>query len=252
MDIALARLDAVGQHRSQTRHETLRLGTQRIARDHVGQPRNGTNLPGHDLTCGLQAYPHAHPHLVNLLLPALHAAHALQHVARMERAAGHLQPRDALAAPTMAHLVHACRKGLGPLALPRESLQPVEQLINAFQMQGRTTHARHDLTLGHQPLPGRDAQAAGLQQLVQCCLVGHGHSLVAVGVTQRAHVYAARRESLLQLREHRRAVRPGQVHLVHEDEGGNTPLFQQAPHRRRVSLHAIACTYHEHSAVQRL
>ena len=93
------------------------------------------------------------------------------------------------------------------------------------------------------------AHRTGVDVLLQGSLIQAGH-LFSEFICGQGKVHEPCLQTGIQLLQHRRSVRPRQVHLVHEHKSRHPMGAQQMPQRGRVALHALRAADDQHRAVQ--
>ena len=111
--------------------------------------RHGTNTASGNFLGKLILLAVIDAYLIDLLLPCLGTGTSGNHLLGMQRAAGHLNPCQALAAIPAAHAVDTRGELREPRLFTHQRAYAIQQLIHALVLERRAGKAGKELALGN-------------------------------------------------------------------------------------------------------
>ena len=252
MDIVLVRQHRIGEDRRNDGRIARGLRAQGITRANVRKTRHGTNTASGNFLGKLVFLAVIDAHLIDLLLPYLGTGASADHLFCAQRAAGHFNPSQALAANTLADTIDARGELLGPCSLTHQRAYAVQQLVHALVLERRAGKAGKQLSLCDQPRKRGSRKLTRLKKLLERCLVQRGSVLLNGAARQQfVGIQAALGKTLPKLCQQNIAAGILQIDFVDEDERRNVIARKQAPQGFGVPLHAIVGTHNQNRVVER-
>ena len=178
MDIVLARQHRIGENRRYDRRIARELRAQGITRANVRKTRHGTNTASSNFLGKLILFAGIDAYLIDLLLPCLGAGTSVDHLFGMQRAAGPLNPSQALTAIPAADTIDARGKLRKPCLFTHQRAYAIQQLVHALVLERRAGKAGKELALGNHARQRRDGKSARLKKLLERRLVQRGSVLL--------------------------------------------------------------------------
>ena len=149
MDIVFARKHRIGKDRRNDRRIARRLRAQGITRANVRKTRHGADAASGNFLGKLVFLAVIDAHLVDLLLPCLGTGTSANHLFCVQRAAGHFNPSQALAAIPAADTIDARGKLRKPCLLTHQRAYAIQQLVHALVLERRAGKTGKELALGN-------------------------------------------------------------------------------------------------------
>ena len=171
MDIVFARKHRIGEDRSDDGRIAHGLRAQGIPRTNVRKTRHGTNTASSNFLGKLILLAVIDADLIDLLLPCLGTGTSVNHLLGMQRAAGHFNPSQALAAIPAADTIDARGKLREPRLFTHQRAYAIQQLVHALVLERRAGKAGKELALGNHARQGCDRKLTRLKKLLERFLV---------------------------------------------------------------------------------
>ena len=191
-------------------------------------------------------------YLVDLLLPRLGTGTSVNHLLGMQRAAGHFNPCQALAAIPAAHAVDARGKLRAPCLFAHQRAYAIQQLVHALVLERRAGKAGKELALDNHARQRRGGKLTRLKKLLERRLVQRSSVLLNSPAHQQfAGIQAALGETLPKLCQQNIAAGILQIDFVDKDERRNVIARKQTPQGFGVPLHAVVGAHNQNRIVER-
>ena len=171
MDIMFARKHRIGEDRRNDGCIARRLRAQGVPWANVRKTRHGTNTASSNFLGKLILFAVIDAYLIDLLLPCLGAGTSVNHLLGMQRAAGHFNPSQALAAIPAADTIDARGKLRKPCLFTHQRAYAIQQLVHALVLERRAGKAGKELALGNHARQRCGRKLARLKKLLECRLV---------------------------------------------------------------------------------
>ena len=170
----------------------------------------------------------------------------------MQRAAGHFNPCQALAAIPTAHAVDASGKLRVPRLFAHQRAYAIQQLVHALVLERRAGKAGKELALGNHARQRCDRKLACFKKLLERRLVQRSSVLLNGAARQQfVGIQAAFGKALPELCQQNIAAGILQIDFVDIDERRNVIARKQAPQGFGVPLHAVVGAHNQNRVVER-
>ena len=138
------------------------LRAQGVPWANVRKTRHGTNTASSNFLRKLILLAVIDAHLIDFLLPRLGTGTSVNHLLGVQRAAGHFNPSQALAAIPAAHAVDASGKLRAPCLFAHQRAYAIQQLVHALVLERRPGKTGKELALGNHARHRRDGKLTRL------------------------------------------------------------------------------------------
>ena len=240
MDIVFARKHRIGEDRSDDGRITHGLRTQGVPWANVRKTRHGTNTASSNFLGKLILFAVIDAHLIDLLLPCLGTGTSADHLFCTQRAAGHFNPCQALAAIPAADTIDARGKLRKPYLFAHQHAYAIQQLAHALVLERRAGKAGKELALGNHARQRCDGKLTCLKKLLERRLVQRSSVLLnGAALQQFVGIQAAFGKTPPKLCQQNIAAGILQIDFVDIDERRNVIACKQAPQGFGVPLHAV-------------
>ena len=249
------KLDLIGQNRLQKRHAPFPLPSKSLSRIRPGQTGNGTDLSRLHFPGQLIFFSGIDTDLVDLFFPCLFCLSARQHGFYLQASSRDFHPGQPVSLRVSGDLIDSCAERIRPDAHRKPPRQPVQQLRNAFQLQGGAKITGKQASFFNQ-LPDRfflhpPCFQKVLQRLLRIdCTCGD--FLIKSGILSGRKIHAAFAQPLLQFRQKGGLITARLIHLIDKKKGGNPISLQQIPERPGMPLNPVRTADDQHSRIQHL
>ena len=149
VDIVFARKHRIGEDRRNDRRIARGLRAQGVPRANVRKTRHGTNTASSNFLGKLILFAVIDAYLIDLLLPYLGTGTSANHLFCVQRAAGHFNPCQALAAIPAADTIDARGKLREPCLFTHQRTYAIQQLVHALVLERRAGKTGKELALGN-------------------------------------------------------------------------------------------------------
>ena len=149
MDVMFVRKHRIGEDRRNDGRIARGLRAQGVPWANVRKTRHGTNTASSNFLGKLILFAVIDAHLIGLLFPRLGTGTSVNHLLGMQRAAGHFNPCQALAAISAAHAVDARGKLRAPCLFAHQRTYAIQQLVHALVLERRAGKTGKELALGN-------------------------------------------------------------------------------------------------------
>ena len=171
VDIVFARKHRIGEDRRNDRRIARGLRAQGVPRANVRKTRHGANTASSNFLGKLILLAVIDAYLIDLLLPCLGTGTSGNHLLGMQRAAGHLNPCQALAANTLADTIDARGKLREPRLFAHQRAYTIQQLVHTLVLERRAGKAGKELALSNHARQRRGGKLTRLKKLLERRLV---------------------------------------------------------------------------------
>ena len=252
MDIVFAWKHRIGEDWRDDRRIAHGLRAQGIPRANVRKTRHGANTASSNFLGKLILLAVIDAYLIDLLLPCLGTGTPGDHLLGMQRAAGHLNPCQALAAIPAADAIDARGKLREPRLFTHQRAYTIQQLVHALVLERRAGKAGKELALGNHARQRCDGKLTRFKKLLERRLVQRSSVLLNGTARQQfVGIQAAFGKTLPKLCQQNIAAGILQIDFVDIDERRNVIARKQAPQGFGVPLHAIVGTHNQNRIVER-
>ena len=149
MDIVFAWKHRIGEDWCNDGRIAHGLRTQGVPWANVRKTRHGTNTASSNFLGKLILLAVIDAHLIDLLLPCLGTGVSIDHLFCTQRAAGHFNPSQTLAAISAADTIDARGKLREPRLFAHQHTYAIQQLAHALVLERRAGKAGKQFTLGN-------------------------------------------------------------------------------------------------------
>ena len=244
MDVVFARKHCIGKDWRNDGHIARRLRAQGVPWTDVRKARHGTNTASSNFLGQLILFAVIDAYLIDLLLPCLGAGTSVNHLFGMQRAAGHLNPSQALTAIPAADTIDARGKLRKPCLFTHQCAYAIQQLVHVLVLERRAGKAGKELALGNHARQRRGGKLTRLKKLLERRLVQRSSILLNSTARQQfVGIQAALGKTLPKLCQQSIETGMLQIDLVDKDERRDVIARKQAPQGFGVPLHAIVSTH---------
>ena len=213
--------------------------------------RHGADAASGNFLCKLVFLAVIDAHLIDLLLPCLGTGTSANHLFCVQRAAGHFNPSQTLAAIPAADTIDARGKLREPRLFAHQRTYAIQQFVHALVPERRAGKAGKELALGNHARQRCDRKLARFKKLLERRLVQRSSVLLNGAARQQfVGIQAALGKTLPKLCQQNIAAGILQIDFVDIDERRNVIARKQAPQGFGVSLHAIVGTHNQNRVVE--
>ena len=167
MDIVFARKHRIGENRRNDGRIARGLRAQGVPWANMRKTRHSTNTASSNFLGKLILFAVIDAYLIDLLLPCLGAGTSVNHLLGMQRAAGHFNPSQVLAAIPAADTIDARGKLRKPCLFTHQRAYAVQQLVHALVLERRPGKAGKEFALGNHARQRCDRKLARLKKLLE-------------------------------------------------------------------------------------
>ena len=167
MDIVFARKHRIGEDRRNDRRIARGLRAQGVPRANVRKTRHGTNTASSNFLGKLILFAVIDAYLIDLLLPCLGTGTSTNHLFCVQRAAGHFNPCQALAAIPAADTIDARGKLREPCLFTHQRTYAIQQLVHALVPERRAGKTGKEHALGNHARQRCDRKLTRLKKLLE-------------------------------------------------------------------------------------
>ena len=251
VDIVFARKHRIGEDRRNDGRIARGFRAQSVPWANVRKARHGTNAASSNFLGKLILLAVIDAYLIDLLLPCLGTGTSVNHLFGMQRAAGHFNPSQALAAVPAADAIDAGGKLREPRLFAHQRAYTIQQLVHTLVLERRAGKAGKELALSNHARQRRGGKLTRLKKLLERRFVQRS-SVLLNGATRQQFVgiQAPLRKTLPKLCQQNIAAGILQIDLVDKDERRDVIARKQAPQGFGVPLYAIVGAYHQNRVVQ--
>ena len=240
VDIVFARKHRIGEDRRNDGRIARGFRAQGVPWANVRKARHGTNTASSNFLGKLILLAVIDAYLIDLLLPCLGTGTSANHLLGMQRAAGHLNPCQALTAIPAADTIDARGKLRVPCLFAHQRAYAIQQFVHALVLERRSGKARKELALGNHARQRRGGKLTRLKKLLERRLVQRSSVLLNGAARQQfVGIQAAFGKTLPKLCQQNIAAGILQIDFVDIDERRNVIAREQAPQGFGVPLYAI-------------
>ena len=251
MDVVFARQHRIGEDWRNDGRIARGLRAQGVPWANVRKTRHGTNTASSNFLGKLVFLAVIDAHLIDLLLPCLGTEVSIDHLFCTQRAAGHFNPSQTLAAIPATDTIDARGKLREPCLLAHQRAHAIQQLVHALVLERRAGKAGKELALGNHARQRCDRKLTRFKKLLERRLVQRSSVLLNGPARQQfASIQAAFGKTLPQLCQQNIATGILQIDLVDKDERRNVIAREQAPQGLGMPLHAVVGAHQQNRVVQ--
>ena len=171
VDIVFARKHRIGEDRRNDGRIARGFRAQGVPWANVRKARHGTNAASSNFLGKLILLAVIDAYLIDLLLPCLGTGTSVNHLFGMQRAAGHFNPSQALAAVPAADAIDAGGKLREPRLFAHQRAYTIQQLVHTLVLERRAGKAGKELALSNHARQRRGGKLARLKKLLERRLV---------------------------------------------------------------------------------
>ena len=252
VDIVFARKHRIGEDRRNDGRIARGLRAQGVPWANVCKTRHGTNTASSNFLRKLILLAVIDAYLIDLLLPCLGTRTSVNHLLGAQRATGHFNPSQTLAAISAADAIDARGKLREPRLFTHQRAYAIQQLVHALALKRRAGKTGKELALGNHARQRCDRKLTHFKKLLECRLVQR--SSILPGGTARQQfvgIQAAFGKTLTKLCQQNIAAGILQIDLVDKDERRDVIARKQAPQGFGVPLHSIVGAHNQNRIVER-
>ena len=230
MDIVFARKHRIGEDRRNDGRIARGLRAQGVPWANVRKTRHGTNTASSNFLRKLILLAVIDAYLIDLLFPCLGTGTSVNHLLGAQRATGHFNPSQTLAAISAADAIDARGKLREPRLLTHQHAYAIQQLVHALVLERRAGKTGKELALGNHARQRCDGKLTRFKKLLERRFVQRSSILLNGAARQQfVGIQAALGKTLPELCQQNIAAGILQIDLVDEDERRDVIARKQAP-----------------------